>query len=60
MFVTTTGLGVIPAGRVLGPELVRPGDGVLVSGTIGEHGMAVMLAAATWPWTLTSAPTRHR
>jgi hydrogenase expression/formation protein HypE len=44
MFVTTTGLGVIPPGRALGPELVRPGDSVLVSGTIGEHGMAVMLA----------------
>jgi hydrogenase expression/formation protein HypE len=44
VFVTTTGLGVIPAGRVLGPELVRPGDKVLVTGTIGDHGMAVMLA----------------
>ena len=44
IFVTTAGLGVIPTGRALGPELVRPGDNVIVSGTIGDHGMAVMLA----------------
>ena len=44
IFITTTGLGVIPTGRALGPELVRPGDKVIVSGTIGDHGMAVMLA----------------
>ena len=30
--------------RALGPERVQPGDVVLVSGTIGDHGMAVMLA----------------
>ena len=33
-----------PAVASLGPEHVRPGDRVLVSGTIGDHGMAVMLA----------------
>jgi hydrogenase expression/formation protein HypE len=44
IFVTTAGLGVIPVGRTLGPDLVRPGDAVIVSGTIGDHGMAVMLA----------------
>lgn len=44
MFVTTTGIGVLPPGRSLGAELVQPGDKVLVSGTIGDHGMAVMLA----------------
>jgi hydrogenase expression/formation protein HypE len=44
IFITTTGLGAIPTGRRLGPELVRPGDNVIVSGTIGDHGMAVMLA----------------
>ncbi|MGI8710141.1 MAG: hydrogenase expression/formation protein HypE [Acidimicrobiales bacterium] len=43
-YVTTTGVGVIPAGRHLGPEQVVVGDVVLVSGTIGDHGMAVMLA----------------
>jgi len=43
-YVTTTGVGVIPPGRQLGPERVAAGDVVLVSGTIGDHGMAVMLA----------------
>ena len=44
VYITTAGVGTIPAGRVLGPERVRVGDVVLVSGTIADHGMAVMLA----------------
>jgi hydrogenase expression/formation protein HypE len=44
LFVTTAGLGVIPPGRNLDPASVRAGDAVVVSGTIGDHGMAVMLA----------------
>ncbi|CAG7641301.1 hydrogenase expression/formation protein HypE [Rhodococcus opacus] len=44
MYISTAGVGVIPAGRRLSPDLVKPGDRVVVSGTIGEHGMAVMLA----------------
>jgi hydrogenase expression/formation protein HypE len=44
LFITTAGVGVIPAGRTLGAERVQPGDRVLVSGTIADHGMAVMLA----------------
>ena len=44
LYISTAGIGLIPAGRMLGPELVRPGDRVLVSGTIADHGMAVMLA----------------
>ncbi|KLO33748.1 hydrogenase [Mycobacterium haemophilum] len=44
IYITTTGVGVIPDGRRLSAEAVRPGDKVLLSGTIGEHGMAVMLA----------------
>ena len=44
MYITTAGVGVIPDGRHLGPEQVQPGDVVLVSGTIADHGMAVMLA----------------
>jgi hydrogenase expression/formation protein HypE len=44
LYVTTAGVGVIPPGRRLGPELVRAGDRVVVSGTIADHGMAVMLA----------------
>jgi hydrogenase expression/formation protein HypE len=44
IYITTTGVGVIPEGRRLSRDLVQPGDKVVLSGTIGEHGMAVMLA----------------
>jgi len=44
VFVATAGVGLVPTGRRLGPEQVRPGDRVLVSGTIGDHGMAVLIA----------------
>jgi hydrogenase expression/formation protein HypE len=44
LYITTAGIGVVPPGRNLGADLVRPGDHVLVSGTIADHGMAVMLA----------------
>ena len=44
LYITTAGIGVIPAGRDLSPTEVQPGDVVLVSGTIADHGMAVMLA----------------
>ncbi len=44
LFINTAGVGVIPEGRSLGYAQVRPGDRVLVSGSLGDHGMAVMLA----------------
>ena len=44
MYVTTAGVGEVPAGRFLGADRVQPGDRVVVSGTIADHGMAVMLA----------------
>jgi hydrogenase expression/formation protein HypE len=44
LYISTAGVGVVPEGRLLSRDLVQPGDKVLVSGTIGEHGMAVMLA----------------
>jgi hydrogenase expression/formation protein HypE len=44
VYVTTAGIGVVPPGITLGPERVRPGDRVLLSGTLGDHGMAVLLA----------------
>jgi hydrogenase expression/formation protein HypE len=44
LYITTSGVGVLPSGRHLHPDLVQPGDVVLVSGTIADHGMAVMLA----------------
>jgi hydrogenase expression/formation protein HypE len=42
MFITTAGVGLVPAGVQIGPTRARPGDAVLVSGAIGLHGMAVM------------------
>ena len=42
VFITTTGVGVVPAGLHISGERARPGDLIVVSGTIGDHGMAVM------------------
>ena len=42
LFVNTAGVGVVPDGLRIGPEQARPGDHVLVSGPIGEHGVAIM------------------
>ena len=44
MYVTTTGLGRRDPRAALSPQGLRPGDRILVSGTIGEHGTAIMLA----------------
>jgi hydrogenase expression/formation protein HypE len=44
MYVTTTGLGRVDPRASLSPASLRPGDRILVSGPIGEHGTAVMLA----------------
>ena len=42
VYINTSGIGVIPAGVDIGPANALPGDAVLVSGTVGDHGMAVM------------------
>jgi hydrogenase expression/formation protein HypE len=44
MYVVTTGVGLVDEGVALSPGRVRPGDKVLVSGTVGDHGIAIMLA----------------
>ncbi len=44
LYITTAGVGTVPPDRHLGPEQVRPGDVVLLSGNMADHGMAVMLA----------------
>jgi hydrogenase expression/formation protein HypE len=44
MYISTAGIGLIPADRDLDAVHVKEGDIVLVSGTIGDHGTAVMLA----------------
>ncbi|MDP4300293.1 hydrogenase expression/formation protein HypE [Leptothrix discophora] len=42
VFIATTGIGALPPGRRIGGALARPGDVVLVSGTLGDHGVAVL------------------
>jgi hydrogenase expression/formation protein HypE len=42
LFITTAGVGWVPAGRQIGGEMARPGDVVLISGTMGDHGIAVL------------------
>lgn len=41
-YITTAGVGVVPEGVDIGPVRAAAGDVVLVSGTLGDHGMAVM------------------
>ncbi len=42
IYINTSGVGVVAAGREIAPRRVRPGDAVLLSGDIGRHGMAIM------------------
>ncbi len=44
IFITTSGVGVIPEGRDVGGAKAEPGDAVLLSGPVGEHGIAVLAA----------------
>jgi hydrogenase expression/formation protein HypE len=44
LFVNTAGIGAVPAGVDLAPARAQPGDRVLVSGTLGDHGFAVLVA----------------
>jgi hydrogenase expression/formation protein HypE len=41
-YITTAGVGVLRAGIEVGPRRAKAGDAILVSGTIGDHGMAIM------------------
>lgn len=42
VFINTSGVGIIPEGTNLAPSKVKPGDKILISGSIGNHGIAVM------------------
>jgi len=44
LYLATTGVGLRPAGLQLGMDRIRDGDVILVSGPVGDHGIAVMLA----------------
>lgn len=42
VFITTTGVGIVASGDELSGRAAQPGDVILVSGTLGDHGMAIM------------------
>jgi len=42
IYITTSGIGVVPEGRDLSISAARPGDRIVVSGTLGDHGIAIM------------------
>jgi len=42
LYITTTGIGLVPAGIEIAPHRAQPGDAILVSGTMGDHGVAIM------------------
>jgi hydrogenase expression/formation protein HypE len=42
VFITTTGVGVVPDGVEISGDRARPGDCILVSGTLGDHGVAIL------------------
>ena len=44
LFVTTSGVGVIPPGRHLAADSIRPGDVAIVNGVLGDHGAAILAA----------------
>ena len=44
LYIATAGIGTVEHGLELSPASIRPGDKVLLSGTIGDHGMAIMVA----------------
>jgi hydrogenase expression/formation protein HypE len=42
LFINTTGVGIVPAGISLSSNQARPGDRVILSGSLGDHGIAIM------------------
>ena len=42
MFINTTGIGLVRDGIALSASQARPGDSIIVSGTLGDHGIAIL------------------
>ena len=63
LYINTTGVGLLDAGRQLGGQLCQPGDAVIVSGTLGDHGIAIMSCreglSFTAPIESDAAPLNH-
>jgi hydrogenase expression/formation protein HypE len=48
VFINTAGIGVVPDDVFLGPQRIQEGDAIIISGTIGDHGIAIMSVARAW------------
>ena len=63
VFINTSGIGFIPAGVRLGGELCQPGDKVLLTGTLGDHGITIMSCRESLGFTAAvesdAAPLNH-
>jgi hydrogenase expression/formation protein HypE len=46
IFINTAGVGVVESHLPLGGQFARPGDQILISGTVGDHGVAIISARA--------------
>ena len=44
LFVNTAGIGIVPHGVSISSRRARPGDAVIVNGTLGDHGAAILIA----------------
>ncbi|HAM41358.1 MAG TPA: hydrogenase expression/formation protein HypE [Candidatus Omnitrophica bacterium] len=42
LFINTAGIGLVEPGVSIGPSQVQPGDGIILSGDLGRHGIAIM------------------
>ena len=42
IYINTTGVGFAPGGHLLGGQFCQPGDAVILSGTLGDHGITIM------------------
>lgn len=63
VYINTSGIGFIPAGVRLGGELCQPGDKVLLTGTLGDHGITIMSCRESLGFTANvqsdAAPLNH-
>lgn len=42
VFITTTGVGIVPEGINISGDMAQPGDAILISGSMGDHGVAIL------------------
>jgi len=63
LFISTTGIGWIPEGITTGGQFAKPGDVILISGSMGDHGIAVLSARGDLGFTTDvvsdTAPLNH-